>query len=178
LELVNEKVFNNKATIEKGIPEGHSYNGWPTKTGKNHFEANNFPNDYNTSNVFQGFTCYVNARGPKLINLPETKLANGGIHRDCPPELFNEDGYYTVLVVINPVWKPEWAGEILFYDDEEHVTTHRKRGYGYGWPKQMFSLKPGSLVVFSSQTIHKTIAPSSGAPELALRVAFRVKVED
>ena len=171
--LINDNIFDNCASFEKGLPESHgSFSRKETTTGKNHYEENDFywrgDNDLHN--------CYINGRGPRLVNVPVSDDEYGGLHRDSEPEFYGVPGYFTVIVAINPDWKPTYSGGVLFFDDEE-VMTHKRRGYSIGWPKVVFSQKPGQICVFGSDTTHLGITPNVSAPELAMRVAFRIKLE-
>jgi hypothetical protein len=174
--IINKEIFNNKASFKDGIPEDHYYygfNGHLTQDGLSFYEK------YDVEPVENdAFTCYINGRCPTVVNATSLADDSGGIHKDCIPSLYGHKGYYTVLCALNPNWKPSYAGEILYFDPDEKGMEHPKRGYDVGWPKMCYGNKPGSIVVYDANTIHKTFPPNAIAPEFALRIAFRVKVAD
>jgi len=172
--IINYNLFDDMASFEDGISESHSSGRMnKTTTGKNHYEENGFISSGKENKI----NCFINGRGPRLINVLTDDDEIGGIHKDSEPEFYGVAGYYTVIVAINPDWKPIYSGDVLFFDDEEEVMKHPKRGYNVGWPKIIFSQKPGQICVFSSNTIHKGLSPDVKAPELAMRVAFRIKLK-
>tara|TARA_B110000908_G_C10075519_1_gene367111 strand:- start:33 stop:791 length:759 start_codon:yes stop_codon:yes gene_type:complete len=173
-DIINYDLFDNMASFEDGISESHgSFSMNRTTTGKNHYEENGFL--WNGQDNLHN--CYINGRGPRLVNVPIADDETGGLHKDSDPDFYGLPGYFTVIVAINPEWKPAYSGEVLFFDDEEDAMIHPKRGYKVGWPKKVFSQKPGQICVFSSETIHRGISPNVEAPELAMRVAFRIKLK-
>jgi hypothetical protein len=66
----------------------------------------------------------------------------------------------TALYFANSVWKTNWMGETLFYDDA-------------GEPVYAVIPKPGRLVVFAANIVHRGGVPSRECFEPRLSVAFK-----
>ena len=65
----------------------------------------------------------------------------------------------TALYYANPEWKEHWLGETIFYDAERQ-------------PVHAVGVKPGRLVVFHSDILHRAGVPSRECFEPRLSVAF------
>jgi hypothetical protein len=46
----------------------------------------------------------------------QTYGLENAIHTDCPKD---EEGWYTVLLYVNPKWHVDWGGETVFYNQAE-----------------------------------------------------------
>lgn len=66
----------------------------------------------------------------------------------------------TLLYYANPVWREEWGGETLFYD-------------GRGEPIVAVAPRPGRLVVFRGEMLHRGGVPSRTCYEPRLSVAVK-----
>jgi hypothetical protein len=77
-------------------------------------------------------------------------------HRDCAPG----GGLITALLYANHVWKPQWGGETLFYDDAED-------------PLYSIMPKPGRLALFNGDVIHKAGTPSRECYDRRLTFAMK-----
>ena len=64
-------------------------------------------------------------------------------HRDSPKETNDT----TFLVFANPVWKPAWAGETLFFDAKNDAVA-------------AVTPRPGRALVFDSALLHRAGVPS------------------
>jgi Rps23 Pro-64 3,4-dihydroxylase Tpa1-like proline 4-hydroxylase len=93
--------------------------------------------------------CYANAH---------TFGVEGYIHTDS-----KRSDNYTAVVYLNPTWKTEWAGELLFFD-------------GAGDVFHAVSPKPGRVVVFSGATPHAARAVSRTCPAVRVNLAFKSRL--
>lgn len=180
---INEKIFGGRASWTDGIPEGQTGLWGPTMMFSD--EDGSFCKKYNLSpkRVREGWTMYLNARasvsggGKPLTNQPGT---DGAIHKDTAnskdQQKYPTEGMYTVLYVANKEWKPSWKGEVQYYGEEESGETHWKRGWNLGFSDTIVGNKPGRVIVHESYATHTGLTPSHNAPEMSLRMCFRVKV--
>ena len=83
---------------------------------------------------------------------------------------------YTVLFNSNLDWRPSWGGDITFYGDEETGEKHARRGYHIGYASEIIGHRPNRIVGYPHTKIHKTEGASEVAPEMAQKIAFRVRV--
>jgi hypothetical protein len=181
---INEKIFGGRASWEEGIPEGHPGLMGPDVMFSD--KDGSFCKKYGHTHkrVRDGWTVYLNARaavfggGKPLTNQKDT---DGAIHRDTANDKDNikypEEGMYTVLFVTNKHWLPSWKGEVEYFGEEDSGETHWKRGWNLGFSDTIVGNKPGRVIIQESYAIHTGITPTQNAPEMALRMAFRVKVE-
>jgi len=93
--------------------------------------------------------CYANAH---------TYGVEGYLHSDSP----NDDNY-TALLYLNPVWKKEWAGELMFFDKAGDVFF-------------AVSPKPGRVLAFSGNVVHAARAVARACPAMRVSVAFKSRV--
>ena len=93
--------------------------------------------------------CYANAH---------TFGVEGFLHADTP-----KDDNYTSLLYLNPVWKKEWAGELLFFDDAGDTFF-------------TVSPKPGRVLVFSGNVVHAARAVARSCPAIRVSVAFKSRL--
>jgi hypothetical protein len=77
----------------------------------------------------------------------------------------SDEHHYTILQYANHLWKMEWHGETLFYDDDGTEIE-----YGV-------TVKPGRVIMFDSRIPHSAIAPSRVATypryTIATKIFFR-----
>ena len=66
----------------------------------------------------------------------------------------------TALYFANAEWQDVWQGEVLFYDRN-------------GEPSHAVAPKPGRLVIFPGEMLHRGGVPSRACPEPRLSVAFK-----
>jgi len=180
---INEKIFGGRANWWEGIPEGH-----PGLMGPDMMFSDpngSYCKKYKLSpeRVRNGWTVYLNARasiiggGKPLTNQQDT---DGAIHRDTSNDKDNkkhpEEGMYTVLFIANKEWLPSWRGEVQYFGEEETGEHHWKRGWNLGFANTIVGNKPGRVIVQESSATHTGITPAGNAPEMALRMCFRVKV--
>lgn len=68
----------------------------------------------------------------------------------------------SVLYYVNSKWERDWAGETLFFDDENSTAL-------------AICPVPGRLIVFSGDVIHRSGLPSKGSQELRLTFSMRFR---
>jgi len=93
--------------------------------------------------------CYANAH---------TFGVEGYLHTDS-----KEPDNYTALVYLNPVWKTDWAGELLFFDKAGDVF-------------HAVSPKPGRALVFPGGILHAARAVSRTCPAIRVSLAFKTRL--
>lgn len=76
-------------------------------------------------------------------------------HRDCAPGTG-----VTALLFANAVWKTEWTGETLFFNDD-------------GDARCAVSARPGRILIFDGSILHRAGVPSREVFEPRLTVAFK-----
>ncbi len=90
--------------------------------------------------------CYANAH---------TFGIEGAIHQDS-----HQLGNYTTIVYVNPSWKPDWAGETVFFNDVGDI-----------WNAVL--PKPGRIVTFDGRIKHVARAVSRVSPALRVTLMFK-----
>lgn len=93
--------------------------------------------------------CYANAH---------TYGVEGYLHRDS-----QQADNYTALVYLNPVWKTDWAGELLFFDDTGDVF-------------HAVSPRPGRVLTFPGDVRHAARAVSRTCPAIRVSLAFKTRI--
>lgn len=68
----------------------------------------------------------------------------------------------SVLYYVNSKWERDWAGETLFFDDENSTAL-------------AVCPVPGRLIVFSGDVSHRSGLPSKGSQELRLTFSMRFR---
>lgn len=68
---------------------------------------------------------------------------------------------YSALIYANVKWEPSWGGETLFYDSSFD-------------PVVSISPKPGRIVLFPSNTLHRAGIPSPACQEFRYTVSVRI----
>lgn len=71
-------------------------------------------------------------------------------------------GNYTAIFYLNPVWKPEWAGETVFLNDAGDIF-------------QAVLPKPGRLVTFDGRITHAARALSRLCPAMRVTLMFKTR---
>jgi hypothetical protein len=184
-DQINNTVFGGRASWEDGIPEGHPGLIGPDMMFSD--PAGSYANKYNLSHKrikTAGWTMYLNARaaiiGGRMKPLTNQEDVDGAIHRDTSNDKdshrYPKTGMYTVLYVVNKHWLPSWRGEVQYFGEEDSGETHWKRGWNLGFPDTIVGNKPGRVIIQESEATHTGVTPTSNTPEMALRMAFRVKV--
>ena len=79
-------------------------------------------------------------------------------HHDITPGM-------TWLYYSNPVWEPNWMGETTFYDSDQE-------------PIYAVFPKPGRVVVFAGDILHRGGVPSRECVEARRSVAFKFLNQD
>lgn len=93
--------------------------------------------------------CYANAH---------TFGVEGYVHTDS-----KRPDNYTSVVYLNPVWKREWAGELVFFDNAGDVF-------------HAVSPKSGRVVVFPGSVPHAARAVSRICPAVRINLAFKTRL--
>jgi hypothetical protein len=73
-------------------------------------------------------------------------------------------GYYCAVVHVNPIWKPEWAGETVFFNDVGDV-------YKAVLPK------PGRVLAFDARITHVARGLSRSCPAARIALMFKTCTE-
>lgn len=81
----------------------------------------------------------------------------GGPHRSAKPS----DHERVVILYLNPEWKDDWAGEIVFYDPSRECVSVRPR--------------PGRLLLFDGAIMRASRAPSRACPTLCMTLSFHLR---
>ena len=90
--------------------------------------------------------CYANAH---------TFGIDGQPHTDS-----RSPGNYTTIVYVNPVWKPEWAGETVFINDLGDIA-------------HAVLPKPGRIVQFDGRILHAARGLSRICPAMRVTLMFK-----
>jgi hypothetical protein len=101
----------------------------------------------------------------KRIYITESRYGeNTLVHADWWEGKKKGDLGITAIIFLNPVWKSEWGGELLFFDKSREAL-------------HCVSPKPGRLALFPSSTLHRGGIPSRLFYDTrrALVVMFAVK---
>jgi hypothetical protein len=101
----------------------------------------------------------------KRIYITESRYGeNTLIHSDWWADKKKGDLGITAIVFLNPVWKREWGGELMFFDKKREAM-------------HCVAPKPGRLTLFPSSTLHRGGVPSRLFYDTrrALVVMFAVK---
>jgi 2OG-Fe(II) oxygenase superfamily len=93
--------------------------------------------------------CYSNAH---------TYGVDGSPHTDS-----RTPGNYTTIVYVNPVWKPEWAGETVFINDLGDIAY-------------AVLPKPGRMVQFDGRIVHAARGLSRTCPAMRVTLMFKTTV--
>jgi SM-20-related protein len=81
-------------------------------------------------------------------------------HRDSPPRARD----VTALLYASPVWRPEWAGETIFYDKAGDAVA-------------CVAPRPARVALFRSAIVHRNGVPSRECYEPRLVVALKYLAE-
>lgn len=181
-QKVNSRFFNNEFTLDgygEGIRATRSL--WHDTKHKDIPGWGEFLKPGMTPNIW---TCYANGRPNGMHchgNLPEQK---SNAHMDSPSNpdhdvfyTWPEEDTYTILVNLNPVWKPNSGGEVIFHKlgDDNHI--HGNKGYGVGYAEEIVPHEPGLVLLYSSDYIHRTIpnVVANNTERFQQKLAFRVR---
>jgi len=66
----------------------------------------------------------------------------------------------TAILMINPVWKKEWGGEFLCYNDNNEIIYAS-------------TYKPGRLIIFDGKKPHRGLGPNKFFDVLRVTIAFQ-----
>ncbi len=69
-------------------------------------------------------------------------------------------GNYTTICYVNPVWKPEWAGETVFFNDMGDIA-------------HAVLPKPGRVVQFDGRILHAARGLSRMSPAMRVTLMFK-----
>jgi len=170
-ENINKQFFNNEFTLD-GYGEGIRATRlmWQSPKHKDIPGWGNFLRRGHTPPIW---TCYANGRPNGMHchgNLPEQK---SNAHMDSPanpdPDALPDKDTYTILVNLNPVWRPNSGGEVIFHklgDDN-----------GVGYAEEIVPHEPGLVLLYSSDYIHRTIpnVVANNKERFQQKLAFRVR---
>lgn len=92
--------------------------------------------------------CYANAH---------TFGVEGYPHFDA-----KEAGHFTTIFYINPVWKPEWAGETVFFNADADID-------------KAVLPRPGRMVTFPGTILHAARAVSRACPAMRVTLMFKTR---
>jgi len=164
---VNDNIFDGKATLEGA---GDKIDG--LKVGIHFYKGDaDYYKKYNVDRSIERFTTYFSARASEPIGVGQVEKKRKVIHRDGPDNLDNPEEYFTVLFVVNRIWKPSWGGEFIFYSPDQ------TRKNNVGWPNNIIGNKPGRIIVYNSTDAHKVNPPTCNAHEMTQRIGFRVRLK-
>lgn len=66
----------------------------------------------------------------------------------------------SVLYYVNANWKSDWGGETIFFDKNQEARV-------------AIGFKPGRMIVFDAETVHRAGLPSRICPEVRLTLSVR-----
>jgi hypothetical protein len=172
-DKINKQFFNNEFTLDgygEGIRATRSLWQHP-----NHKDLPEWGTQLKPGYTPEIWTCYANARPNGMHchgNLPEQK-SNAHMDSDGDPD----PDTYTILVNLNPKWKPNSGGEVIFHKlgDDEHI--HGNKPYGVGYAEKIIPHEPGLVILYSSDYIHRTIpnVVANSDERFQQKLAFRVR---
>lgn len=87
----------------------------------------------------------------------QTYGLENAIHTDSPKD---EEGWYTVLVYLNPKWHVDWGGETVFYNRARSDIVYA------------VVPKPGRILFFDARHHHWGRAPTRNTNDLRITMAF------
>ena len=93
--------------------------------------------------------CYANAH---------TFGIDGHPHTDS-----STPGNYTTICYINPVWKPEWAGETVFFNEMGDIA-------------HAVLPKPGRMVLFDGRILHAARGLARICPAMRVTLMFKTTI--
>jgi Rps23 Pro-64 3,4-dihydroxylase Tpa1-like proline 4-hydroxylase len=74
-------------------------------------------------------------------------------------------GNFTAILYVNPGWKPEWAGETVFFDEHQDIA-------------QAVMPKPGRMVIFDNRIMHAARGVTRVCPAIRVTLMFKTKMKD
>ncbi|WP_394212637.1 2OG-Fe(II) oxygenase [Enterovibrio calviensis] len=77
------------------------------------------------------------------------------IHSDS-----TNSGDISILYYANSKWDPEWGGETIFYTERKDAAL-------------VVSVKPGRLIVFNGNVLHRAGTPTKLCPEVRITLSMR-----
>ena len=122
-----------------------------------------------------GWRVYANSR-------PSDRLsASYPIHKDVIDA--NDTTSRNILYNVNTEWYPSWAGEYVFYSDDE-VTGDRqqwssgqRRNFPTGWPCITVPHVPGAITCYDGRWLHSTRPTSHVASDRKISLVFRARLK-
>lgn len=73
--------------------------------------------------------------------------------------------HFTTIVYINPMWKLEWAGETVFFDESGDIS-------------HAIIPKPGRIAIFPGNILHAARAVSRSCPAMRVTLMFKSHIAD
>lgn len=86
----------------------------------------------------------------------------GYVHTDST----DEQNYFTTIYYAHSDWKPDWAGETVFFSRE------------IGDISKCVYPRPGRVILFRGATAHVARSPSRECPELRVCIVFKTHLRD
>ncbi|MBP0597886.1 2OG-Fe(II) oxygenase [Herbaspirillum sp. LeCh32-8] len=93
--------------------------------------------------------CYANAHSYGVEGYP---------HVDS-----RRPGNFTAILYLNPIWKPEWAGETVFFNEESDII-------------QAVLPKSGRVAIFDNRVLHAARGVSRICPAIRVTLMFKTKL--
>lgn len=94
--------------------------------------------------------CYANAH---------TYGTEGYPHLDA-----RQPDFFTTIFYVNPVWKPDWAGETVFFNADRDIA-------------KAVLPKPGRLVIFPGNILHVARGLSRACPAMRVTLMFKTRLD-
>lgn len=101
--------------------------------------------------------------------LLERVYANGQTYGLCGlmhyDKINGNNKYFTFLYYANPIWKPNWGGQTVFFDKNNNAIFSQ-------YPA------PNLGILFNSEILHAGLEPSRLCTELRVSIAFKLKLSE
>jgi len=191
-DYINSKFFNNAFCLDGfGEEVGGTRPYWSPKWGDPDIPGfGTMPERGDPPSIWTAYctgkTGGVKFRHPQGGRPRQTKKMmrhSAGPHRDASVDTEEEcEGYFSIVVVMNPFWKPSWEGATFYHetvDPKDAIEVHHKRGYGIGWQKVCTPQQPGNVYLVPSSAIHTAFdryVPNR--TDYQRRMMFRVRYKD
>ena len=185
-EHVNTKFFGGKFTLD-GHGEGIRATRvmWQSADHKDLPDWGTFLERGNTPEIW---TAYANGRPNGMHCHGALPNQRSGAHMDSEGISKSNEGYYTILINLNPKWNASSGGELIFHESISEGDSgklynqerHWRRNYTVGMPYEIIGHEPGLVLLYSAEAIHRTI-PNTVAnldEKFQQKIAFRVRVKD
>jgi hypothetical protein len=163
-DLIHESIRGEVFQTLYDLPFYHADIDRPDTEEFRHMVHLFSPPQYEESDLLRALTQaargFLEGRDHPITGIERIYL-NFGLFGDF--QFAHTDGLqtWTALVFVNKVWKPDWAGELLVYDD----TNPRA-------PAWAIAPEPGRMVIFDGRIMHRGGVPSKHCfiPRLSLAI--------